>query len=129
MLTIIRGLPGSGKSTYAYNNYKGIVILEADMLCMQDGKYIFESDKIKTHHNSIHAIVDIILSNNADCVITGTLTRKWEIEPYIRLAEKHNQKYQIIKLVNNYLTIHSVPVETIKTMKDRWEDINGEIVK
>lgn len=129
MLTIIRGLPGSGKTTYAYNNYKNTIILEADMLCIQNGNYIFEANKIKEHHNSIHNIVEIVLSNNSDCIITGTLTRKWEIEPYIKLANKYNQKYQIIKLIANYNTIHNVPIETIKAMKDRWESVEGEIIK
>jgi predicted kinase len=43
-LTIVRGLPGSGKSTYAKS--LNVFHIEADMFCMKDGKYEFDAERV-----------------------------------------------------------------------------------
>lgn len=42
-LTLIRGLPGSGKTTLA--KQLGVLHVEADMYFMRDGRYQFEDGK------------------------------------------------------------------------------------
>ena len=45
-LTIIRGLPGSGKSTYAKKNYN-CLILEQDMFFIRNGQYCYNANSIR----------------------------------------------------------------------------------
>jgi predicted kinase len=47
-VTIVRGISGSGKSTYAKS--LGILHLESDMFFMQNGKYNWSADHIKFAH-------------------------------------------------------------------------------
>lgn len=50
-LTIVRGLPGSGKTTLAKNLTKDNgVYFESDMFFSQDGTYVFDAYKLKDAH-------------------------------------------------------------------------------
>jgi len=48
-LILLRGLPGSGKSTFA--NLLGGIHVEADQYFIQDGEYKFDASKLKQAHN------------------------------------------------------------------------------
>ncbi len=48
-LYIVRGLPGSGKSTFA--KFVGDSFVEADMFFMKNGKYEFDMSKIRDAHS------------------------------------------------------------------------------
>ena len=50
-LYIIRGLPGSGKSTIAKSLGKSWQIFEADQFFMKNGKYEFDGSKLKDAHD------------------------------------------------------------------------------
>lgn len=65
MLTIIRGLPGSGKSTYARSHFPGILLVEADMFAMVLGAYRFSIDRLKKCHDAAQHVVFIALDCGA----------------------------------------------------------------
>ena len=50
-LYIVRGLPGSGKSTFAKSIAKPYQVFEADQYFMKNGKYKFDPTKLKEAHN------------------------------------------------------------------------------
>ena len=41
-LVIIRGAPGSGKTTHATTHFSRHVLVEADMFCFHRGEYVFD---------------------------------------------------------------------------------------
>lgn len=125
-LTIIRGLPGSGKSTLAKT--LGVFHVEQDMMCMIDGKYQWEGNKVAQRAKDAQNITNMIMSCGCDVVVSNTFTRLWELQPYLDLAKIHNYKVEIWTCTKNYGNVHNVPEESIKKMKNRWEDIPGEIV-
>jgi len=51
-LYIIRGVPGSGKSTFAKSIAKPWQIFEADQFFMKHGKYDFDFTKLRLAHES-----------------------------------------------------------------------------
>jgi predicted kinase len=123
-LYIIRGLPGSGKSTLAkilaekYNfNH-----LEADMFFMQDGKYIFDRNKLKEAHKWCQEQVEEYLSMGHNVVVSNTFVKLWEIEPYNELAKKYLAEINIIECNGQYQSIHNIPEETIKKMRENWQN-------
>jgi len=127
MLTIIRGLPGSGKSTLAHSITEKVC--EADQYFMQDGEYIFVPADITKAHIACQQKVDAYLRAGVDCVVSNTFSKKWEVEPYIKLCEKHGVKFEIIDLFDAGLSdeqlfsrnVHEVPMHVIKAMRERWE--------
>ena len=58
MLALIRGLPGSGKSTFAKRYYPNILHLENDMFCMYSGNYVFDVEQAPKIHDQILKIVE-----------------------------------------------------------------------
>ena len=57
-LLIVRGLPGSGKSTYVRNNYPGLFTLETDCFNCVGGQYYWTPDRSK---EAIKIIEDIVI--------------------------------------------------------------------
>jgi predicted kinase len=127
MLTIIRGLPGSGKSTLAKTITEKVC--EADQYFMVYGEYIFVPADIGKAHAACQQKVDAYLRAGVACVVSNTFSKKWEVEPYIKLCEKHGVDYKIIDLFDAGLSdeqlfnrnVHDVPMHVIKAMRERWE--------
>lgn len=120
-LVLIRGLPGSGKSTIA-KMLDGFVHLEADMFfTKEDGEYIYEREKIKEAHEWCQAQALIHLSQGGSVVISNTFTRHSEMAPYIEIADALGIKPSVIVATGRFKNVHSVPDEVVAKMRDRWE--------
>lgn len=128
-LVLIRGLPGSGKSTVARQYFNDCVHLEADMYFTSPaGNYVYDPVKIKQAHAWCQESTKIFLNNKKDVVVSNTFTTHKEIDFYINYAKENSIPYIIFRMNNNYGSIHNVPEETIEKMKARFEDIEGEVV-
>lgn len=128
-LYIMRGLPGSGKSTVA-KSYGGIVFASDDFF-MKDGIYQFDFSKLEEARDWNRNRAKIALERGVPKIIAdNTNTRAWEIKPYAILGIKNNyniilvepdtpHKWDVEKLA--ILNSHSVPIEAIQKMKERYE--------
>lgn len=126
ILIIIRGLPGSGKSTMAEKLVRGGVAvrhIEADMYFVQNGEYKFNSIKLSEAHEWCRQMVMTSLRNGHTTVVSNTFVRKWEVEPYINMCKGLGIDYIIIEATGNYGSVHNVPEETIERMRLNWEKI------
>lgn len=124
ILFLIRGLPGSGKSTYAKKI--GCFHVEADMFHCKDEEYAFDGSRSRLGHNWCQKSALFAMEQGMDVAVSNTFTQKWEIQPYLDFAAKTGHKVKIIRMTNEYGTIHSVPAETLQKMRDRFERIEGE---
>lgn len=127
-LIIVRGLPGSGKSTIAKKlkeSYYALMHWEADMFYETINGYEFDINFIKNAHdwcynNAVHSLFG---GNNV--VVSNTFTTNWEMERYVKLKEVfQNLEVDIINVYSQYESIHGVPEETMKKMKARWEEVD-----
>ena len=126
-LYIVRGIPGSGKSTFAKSI--GGVHIEADQFFMMNGKYNFDITKIKLAHkycqNQTEAWMktDGTQVNNNKIVVSNTFTQEWEMEPYFKLAEKYGYKTFSLIVENRHggVNEHGVPEDKLELMKTRFE--------
>jgi predicted kinase len=128
-LILIRGVSGSGKTTYAKKLIEedpNLSHYEADMFFDVDGYYHFDPRQLKDAHSWCQARTEKDLKNGKSVIVSNTFTQKWEIEPYIELAKKYQANVIIKKMTGNYKNIHGVPDDVVERMKARWENVEGE---
>ena len=128
ILYIVRGIPSSGKSTFAKT--LGGIHIEADQYFVDvDGNYNFDGGKIKLAHEYCRAQTEAWMRTdgtqvNVDkSVVSNPFTQDWEFQPYVELAEKYGYKTFSIVVENRHggINQHGVPEDKIKIMKNRFE--------
>ena len=127
MLYLLRGVPGSGKSTVAQNI--GGTHFETDKYFMVDGEYKFDPTKLKQYHQMCQDEVNLAMIQNHTAhfndviVVSNTFTQEWEMKPYFDLAKTYG--YQVFSLIvenrHGGLNQHGVPEDKVQIMKDRFE--------
>lgn len=123
-LILVRGLPGSGKSTHARviaNEIFRCARIEADMYFVKDGEYLFDASKLGEAHKWCLDNTRELLSDGVSVVVSNTFTTKKELKPYFDIAKQLGIKPHVILCQGNYKNIHNVPEETIKKMNNRFE--------
>lgn len=127
-LFLLRGLPGSGKTTLAKS--LGGVWYEADMYFMDTkGNYEFDGRKLIDAHKWCQEGVETVMRGWSNVlpankvVVSNTFTTEKEMEPYLELAEKY--KYRVYSLIvenrHGGVNAHGVPQENLDKMKNRFE--------
>lgn len=123
-LTLIRGLPGAGKSTLAknlwdfYKNYH----VEADRYFLRpDGRYGFVREELPHAHAWCLKQTQDMLSHGVNVIVSNTFTTYKELKPYLDYAKENDIETEIITLTTNYGSVHNVPEETMQKMAARFE--------
>lgn len=120
---MIRGLPGSGKSTMARRDFGSHVHCEADAYFVgADGVYRYNPKRIRDAHEWCQRKADEALRNGRNVVVSNTFTRLWEMDAYKEIAKRHGAEVRVIVARGSYGNIHGVPDDVVARMADRWED-------
>ena len=122
ILYISRGIPGSGKSTFAKS--LNISHIEADMYFIdsETGEYNFDATKLKQAHNWCQERTETHMMLGLNVVVSNTFTQEWEMETYYKLAEKYGYIVFSIIVENRHggINQHNVPEEVLTNMKNRF---------
>ena len=127
MIFLIRGLPGSGKSTRArliqtINSYP-IDHYEADQYFYRDGVYAFNPAKLqRAHAKCFEKFCDSVEQKRSVCV-SNTFTTYVELQPYLEFGHKHGEHIAVVEMQTQYQSIHGVPEATMQKMRARWMDV------
>lgn len=128
ILAIVRGISGSGKSTYAKSLGGFYTHLENDQFFMVNGEYKFDVNLLQYAHKwCLMNTIKGLLSGNV--VVSNTFTRVWEMEKYFEISSILNIKILVREMKTEYTNTHGVPPKVIQSMKDRWEEIPEDIIK
>jgi len=125
-VTIMRGIPGSGKSTWIENNCCSdpTYAVSADdyFTDIETGEYRFDSTKLPLAHNvCLQRFLALLNSGVTSIVVDNTNVRTFEIAPYYRLAEIFGYEVEVIWLVCDpsvavARSIHGVPENLVRSM-------------
>lgn len=116
-LVLIRGLPGTGKTTramgYVNDGYKHF---EADQFFMVDGRYCFDAKNLpEAHASCLKQTKEALEAGELVCVANVFATVE-DIKPYTELGAD----YQIVEATYRGQSIHELPAVVMQAMEARW---------
>lgn len=133
-LIVLRGLPGTGKSTRAKQMQEQFLAegktaahYEADMyLVGEDGVYRFDPDRSHTAHEWCKRMAAESLDTCDAVIVANTNLTEQEMLVWKMLAEEKHAKLEVYHLKAVYGSIHNVPEDVIEQMRAREIDWPGE---
>ena len=131
VLFLVRGLPGSGKTSFASAIWNDYAVCEADKFFYdKEGNYNFDPSKLKEAHTWCKNQVETRMidhQNNQqyypEIAVSNTFTQEWEMEDYFKLAEKYGYKVVSLIIENRHggQNVHGVPEDKLQIMKNRFQ--------
>ena len=123
-LYIVRGVPGSGKSTFAQS--LDCPVFEADQYFIdsETGEYKFDGSKIKLAHNWCKLRVEHSMEDGLQKIaVSNTFTQEWEMDAYYELAKQYGYRVFSLIVENRHggVNEHGVPEDKLEIMKNRFE--------
>jgi predicted kinase len=128
-LILVRGLPGSGKSTLGeiilYTPNNPLKPLSADdYFTDKEGNYNFDPTKLREAQNDCQQrCANLMMNSVVRVVVSNTFTQEWEMEPYFEMAKRYGYRVHTIVVENRHggENIHGVPEDKLEIMKNRFE--------
>ncbi len=131
---LLRGLPGSGKSTIAAqlaesDTNQTTVVSADDYFSDEFGIYTFNSAKLPIAHADCLKRCGADLMQGFSVAVANTFTQRWEMESYLRMATELHARVVVVDTFNGGMTdeelaeknTHGVPLAAITAMRIRYE--------
>ena len=137
---IMRGLSGSGKSTFVKNKYPDAAICSADNFFYdEEGNYNFDRFKIGEAHSQCQLdFATLVHAGHPLVVVDNTNSQQWEYRIYELFAKLQGYDVTIVEKVCNNKGmlekfikrgVHGAPRDRIENMYSRWEnDLRAKVV-
>jgi predicted kinase len=125
-LIILRGLPGSGKTTLAEvlsEAGKYPVFSVDDYFTDENGHYEFRFQENHLAYKQCEEGVRTAMQQGAPKIILhNTFTMEWEMEPYFKLASEHDYRLHVLTVENRHgsRNMHDIPEEHIERMRAKY---------
>lgn len=121
---ILRGIPGSGKSTVAnLFGQMGAVICSTDNYHMINGEYKFNPKKLGEYHNkNLNNFIEYIQKETQMIIVDNTNIKRNHYLPYIEEAKANGYEIYAITFVPQNIeecikrNVHGAPEDVIRRM-------------
>ena len=127
-LILLRGLPGSGKTTLANllseSGKYPVFSIDSFFTNPKTGEYIFEFEKNHLAYKQCEEQTRKALQQAAEKIfVDNTFTLEWELEPYFKIAAEFNCRIYIVTVENRHgnKNVHNVSDEQIEKMAAKYK--------
>lgn len=135
-LVLVRGLPGSGKTSLVESIFAGRAkLFAADDYFIRDGVYKFDGSLLgRAHNQCLELTEDALKSGGSERIrpivaVHNTFVKYWEMRPYLELGRRVGARVIVLSLFDGGLTdaqlaernTHGVPVEKISQMRENFQ--------
>ena len=121
-LLLIRGIPGSGKSTIA-KTYEAYKHFEADMYFIDNEMYRFNHKLLTASHEWCQEQTRKALVAGHSVVVSNTFIKLWEMRRYEVMAKQLSIPLRVIVARGKYKSIHDIKPEKINQMRRNFEPL------
>jgi predicted kinase len=121
-LILVRGVSGSGKTTFA-NLISNIVLSADDYFTDRQGNYNFDATYLPSAHESCRSRTeDHMKAGFSKICVANTFTQEWEMKEYFELAKKYGYRVFTVIVENRHggTNVHNVPDAVLQKQKDRF---------
>ncbi|MFL5753579.1 MAG: AAA family ATPase [Bacteroidia bacterium] len=127
-LIVLRGLPGSGKSSLAEllseNGKYPVYSIDSFFTDPISGEYHFDFSRNHLAYKKCEEDVKNAMSLSLEKIfVDNTFTIEWELEPYFKLAAQFKYRLFVLTVENRHgnKNIHNISEEQLKKMADKYK--------
>ena len=127
-LILLRGLPGSGKTTLAKllseNNTYSVFSVDDYFTDEITGEYIFNFKNNHLAYKQCETLTkDAMQQAIPKILVHNTFTMDWELEPYFKLAAEFNYQLFVVTVENyhEHKNVHEVSDEQLQKMAEKYQ--------
>lgn len=122
---ILRGLPGSGKTSFVRDVLMPDAHIEADQFFEDEkGKYVFDESKLGiAHKDAMKRFESALEEGKEKIVVSNTSSKKSEFWPYVRKAKEKGYRVSVMVMENYHegKDVHGTPGEVIERFRENFE--------
>lgn len=122
-LFLLRGLPGSGKTTLAQTIADVLFAADDFFHDPETGEYNFDATKLGIAHKQCQDNCDNAMVHGfRKIAVHNTFTTEREMKPYYDLAKRHGYLVHSLIVENRHggENVHNVPEEALNRMEERF---------
>lgn len=96
-ISVLRGISGSGKTTWAKQHEGKALVLSTDHYFLVDGEYRFDPMKLgENHRRCFREFAEAVLKSEPWIIVDNTNLSAWEYAPYVVMGEAYGYQVELL---------------------------------